>query len=173
MRRCATPRPGCVASGERVRHETAAASEGLAAAADRTAVTAARGAAAPGLSVARASVRPVAQNAAPDPVRERYESLVDDLMGIDGVTPPPGGSGFGRGSLRYRGKIFAMLVRGHLVVKLPEGRVAELITACGGSAFDANKGTPMREWLSVGTESTLDWQSLASEALAFARVAAR
>jgi len=115
----------------------------------------------------------VAQDAAPDPIRERYESLVDDLVGIEGVTPPPGGSGFGRGSLRYRGKIFAMLVRGQLVVKLPEVRVAELIEARSGSAFDANKGTPMREWLRVDPDAGLDWRSLASEALDFARAAAR
>ena len=104
-----------------------------------------------------------------DPVRERYLALVDDLMGIEGVTPPPGGSGFGRGSLKYRGKIFAMLVRGQLVVKLPENRVAELITAGDGAAFDANKGTPMRQWLSVDPHSGLDWLSLATEALDFAR----
>ena len=53
---------------------------------------------------------------------ERYEDLVDEFAGVDGVeglTPPMGGSGFGRGALRYRRKIFAMFVRGHLVVKLP------------------------------------------------------
>jgi hypothetical protein len=106
-----------------------------------------------------------------DSLRVRYLALVDDLMGIDGVTPPPGGSGFGRGSLRYRGKIFAMLVRGRLVVKLPEARVAEFITAGEGIAFDANKSTPMREWLSLDPESELSWLSLASEALDFARAA--
>jgi hypothetical protein len=104
-----------------------------------------------------------------DQVRERYLALVDDLVGIDGVTPPPGGSGFGRGSLKYRGKIFAMLVRGELVVKLPETRVADLITAGEGAAFDANKGTPMREWLCVDPRSRLDWRALATEALDFAR----
>ena len=106
-----------------------------------------------------------------DAVQERYLALVDDLVGIDGVTPPPGGSGFGRGSLKYRGKIFAMFVRGHLVLKLPEARVAELNTAGEGAAFDANKGTPMREWLSVHPRSRLDWLSLATEALDFARAA--
>lgn len=107
-----------------------------------------------------------------DPVRERYLALVDELVGLDGVTPPPGGRGFGRGSLRYRGKIFAMLVRGRLVLKLPEARVAEFITAGDGVAFDANKGTPMREWLSLDPESELNWLSLAGEALDFAREAA-
>ena len=103
----------------------------------------------------------------------RYLDLVDDLMGIDGVTPPPGGSGFGRGSLKYRGKIFAMLVRGSLVVKLPADRVAALIAAREGVAFDANKGIPMREWFSLAPDSGVDWLSLATEALEFARSAAR
>jgi hypothetical protein len=103
----------------------------------------------------------------------RYLDLVDDLVGIDGVTPPPGGSGFGRGSLKYRGKIFAMLVRGGLVLKLPADRVTELIGAGEGVAFDANKGTAMREWFSLAPGSGLDWLSLATEALDFARSAAR
>jgi hypothetical protein len=109
---------------------------------------------------------------APDKLRARYLDLVDDLMGIDGVTPPPGGSGFGRGSLKYRGKIFAMLVRGSLVLKLPADRVSSLIDAREGVAFDANKGTAMREWFSLSPDSGLAWLSLATEALEFAQVAA-
>jgi hypothetical protein len=107
-----------------------------------------------------------------DPMRQRYEDLVDDLMGIDEVTPPRGGGGFGRGALRYEGKIFAMLVRGRLVLKLPTGRVTALIRSGNGAAFDANKGTPMREWLSLDPGSELDWLALATEALDFARAAA-
>jgi hypothetical protein len=113
----------------------------------------------------------VAADPAPDPIRARYLDLVDDLMGIDGVTPPPCGSGFGRGSLKYRGKIFAMLVRGSLVLKLPADRVTARIAVGEGVAFDANKGTPMREWFSVAADSGLDWLSLATEALEFARSA--
>jgi hypothetical protein len=102
----------------------------------------------------------------------RYLDLVDDLMGIDGVTPPPGGSGFGRGSLKYQGKIFAMLVRGSLVLKLPADRVTTLINAGAGDAFDANKGVAMREWFSLAPDSGLDWLPLATEAVDFARSAA-
>lgn len=101
--------------------------------------------------------------------QERYEDLIDELLGTDGVTPPPGGSGFGRGSLRYRRKIFAMLVRGRLVVKLPAARVDELLAAGQGDRFDANKGTPMKEWFSVDPESQQEWLTLAREALDFAR----
>ena len=100
---------------------------------------------------------------------ERYESLVDELLGIPGVTPPQGGSGFGRGAIRFQKKIFAMFVRGRLVLKLPVGRVDELVAAGEGVRFDANKGTPMREWFSLDPESGLLWASLAREALEFAR----
>jgi hypothetical protein len=100
---------------------------------------------------------------------QRYEDLVDEFIGIDGVLPPQGGSGFGRGALRFRRKIFAMLVRGRLVVKLPRQRVDELVAAGHGERFDANKGTPMKEWLSLDPESDLAWSPLAREALDFAR----
>jgi hypothetical protein len=104
-----------------------------------------------------------------DPVRERYADLVDALRGIEGVSPPKGGSGFGRSALRYDRSIFAMLVRGRLVLKLPAPRVTELVTAGEGAHFDANKGTPMREWLSLDPGSGQSWLLLAREALDFAR----
>jgi hypothetical protein len=109
---------------------------------------------------------------------ERYEDLVDEFVGaeqaegpegVGGVTPPQGGSGFGRSALRYQRKIFAMFVRGRLVLKLPRHRVDELVAGGHGVRFDANKGTPMKEWFSLDPESALDWPALAREALAFAR----
>jgi hypothetical protein len=104
---------------------------------------------------------------------DRYEDLVDALVGAGGVTPPRGGSGFGRSALRFQNKIFAMFVRGRLVVKLPAGRVEELIAAGEGVHFDANKGTPMREWLSLDPGSARPWLALATEALDFARKSQR
>jgi hypothetical protein len=103
---------------------------------------------------------------------ERYQDLVDEFADADGVMPPPGGSGFGRGALRYRRKIFAMFVRGQLVVKLPRQRVDELVADGHGERFDANKGTPMKEWFSLDPESALAWPSLAREALDHARSSA-
>jgi hypothetical protein len=102
---------------------------------------------------------------------ERYEDLIDELAGIDGVVPPPGGAGFGRSTVRYQGKIFVMLVRGRLVLKLPAQRVEELVAAGDGVHFDANKGTPMKEWLSLDPDSGQAWLPLAHEALDFARAA--
>ncbi len=99
----------------------------------------------------------------------RYEDLIGDLLGEPGVTPPRGGGGFGRTALRFEGKIFAMLVRGRLVLKLPAERVDALIAAADGGPFDANKGRPMKEWLSLDPASGLAWLPLAREALDFAR----
>lgn len=101
--------------------------------------------------------------------RERFSDLVDELVGIPGVTPPRGGGGFGRSAVRFRNKIFVMFVRGRLVLKLPEARVDALVESGEGARFDANKGTPMREWLSLDPESGVAWLPLAHEALDFAR----
>lgn len=101
--------------------------------------------------------------------QDRYADLVEEFAGIDGVEPPAGGRGFGRSALRFHNKIFAMFVRGRLVLKLPAARVTELVVTGEGEHFDANKGTPMKEWLSLDPHSGHDWSPLAHEALHFAR----
>ncbi|MGH3277014.1 MAG: hypothetical protein ACRDNZ_22140 [Streptosporangiaceae bacterium] len=95
----------------------------------------------------------------------RFADLVHEMAGIPGVTPPAGGRGFGRSALRFRSKIFAMLAGGRLVLKLPEERVSALVAAGEGVPFDAGKGKPMREWLSLEPGTGLDWLELAREAL--------
>lgn len=99
----------------------------------------------------------------------RFEDLVDALLGVEGVTPPSSGRGFGSGAVRVHGKIFAMLVRGRLVLKLPTQRVDALVDGGEGVRFDANKGTPMKQWLNLDPGSDLDWLPLAREALGFVR----
>jgi hypothetical protein len=99
-------------------------------------------------------------------VEQRFEELVGAMLSHDGVAPPRPGRGFGSSALTVHGKIFAMLVRGALVVKLPRARVDELVAAGAGVRFDANKGTPMKEWLTLDPAGTLPWQPLAEEALA-------
>jgi hypothetical protein len=102
-------------------------------------------------------------------VEQRFADVVDELVAEPGVTPPSGGRGFGRSALRVDGRIFAMLVRGTLVVKLPRPRVDQLIEAGAGAGFDANKGTPMKEWLQLDPGAAVAWLDLAREALAFVR----
>jgi hypothetical protein len=60
------------------------------------------------------------------------------------------------------GKIFAMLVRGALVVKLPKERVDELVEAGHGTRFDPGHGRLMREWIAVEADA-LPWVALAKE----------
>ena len=45
----------------------------------------------------------------------------------------------------------------------------ELVAGGHGERFDANKGTPMKEWFSLDPGSALPWPPLAREALDFAR----
>ena len=100
---------------------------------------------------------------------ERFARVVDELLGEPGVTPPNGGRGFGRSALRVDGRIFAMLALGGFVVKLPQPRVDELVAGGAGSRFDANRGIPMKEWFVADPESSLDWTTLAREALQYVR----
>lgn len=61
------------------------------------------------------------------------------------------------------GKIFAMLVRGCLVVKLPKERVDDLVETGKGERFDPGHGRIMKEWISVPAGG-VPWVALAKEA---------
>jgi hypothetical protein len=99
---------------------------------------------------------------------ERFDAVVDALLGSPDVTPPSeSGREFGSNAVKVSNRIFAMLVRGSLVVKLPARRVSDLIAAGDGEPFDAGKGKPMKEWLTVPAASRLDWLSLSREAMEF------
>lgn len=101
--------------------------------------------------------------------RERqFARLAEEFAAVKGVERSTR-RGFGGGALTFQQKIFAMLVRGQLVVKLPQERVAALIRDELGCAFDANQGKPMKEWIVVRSEQSTHWRALADEALTFAQ----
>ena len=52
---------------------------------------------------------------------------------------------FGSTGLKVSGKVFAMMVKGDLVVKLPKARVEALISAKLGEYFDPGHGRLMKE----------------------------
>jgi hypothetical protein len=70
--------------------------------------------------------------------------------------------------LNVGGKIFAMLVKGKLVVKLPKHRVDELVGSGTGAYFDPGHGRLMKEWITVGAGKA-NWVELASEAYNFVK----
>jgi hypothetical protein len=98
---------------------------------------------------------------------ERYADLVAkfaDQRDVSSVS----GKGFGStGQLKVAGHIFAMLVKGELVVKLPRERVAELVASDDGRYFDAGKGKLMREWFVLSPTSKKRWPALAKQAMDF------
>jgi hypothetical protein len=99
---------------------------------------------------------------------EAFAKLVKSLTRGDASVEPPKPSRreFGSNGLKVNGKIFAMLVRGALVVKLPKARVAALIASGIGGHFDAGKGRPMKEWVTI-LATTTEWAPLAREARKF------
>ena len=101
---------------------------------------------------------------------ERWAALVETMLGRPSTTYGSAGGpqqAFGSTSLKTDGKIFAMLVKGRLVVKLDRRRVDELVAAGQGERFDPGHGRPQHEWLSVDSGSDEVWLQLATESEAF------
>ncbi|SRR5229473_4974312 len=74
---------------------------------------------------------------------------------------------FGSPGLKINGKVFAMLVKGKLVVKLPKERVDALVASGDGQHFDPGHGRLMKEWVAIAPVTKEKWLSLAKEARDF------
>jgi hypothetical protein len=75
-----------------------------------------------------------------------------------------GGRIFGATALKLDGKVFAMLVKGDLVVKLPTGEAGDLVDAGVGTYFDPGHGRPLRQWITVPATYAPRWHRLAEQA---------
>lgn len=99
----------------------------------------------------------------------RYAELVATFARrypVQGPAASEAGNRFGSLSLRINEKIFAMLVRGRLVVKLPRSRVDALVASCDGERFVPRRdGKAMREWLVLRPSSEIEWPRIAKEAM--------
>jgi hypothetical protein len=94
-----------------------------------------------------------------------WQRIAESELARPGVTA---GTGFGRSEgLRVSGKIFAMLVKGQLVVKLPKDRVEELTTSGMGQPFDPGHGRLMKEWATIPATAAGRWRKLVEEARVF------
>ena len=107
-----------------------------------------------------------------DPTAEQsFARLSDRFTDLPDVST---GTGFGTSpGLRVGGKIFAMVVRNQLVVKLPRARVDELVEAGTAERFDRGKGHLMKEWAATPTQREREWEQLMREALEFVRAGNR
>jgi hypothetical protein len=102
---------------------------------------------------------------------QMWGPIAKTQLATGGVTA---GTGFGKTEgLRISGKIFAMLVKGELVVKLPKARVAELSAVGIGQPFDPGHGRLMKEWVAVPIKAGRRWPALVEEAREFVRPAER
>ena len=78
---------------------------------------------------------------------------------------------FGSPGLKINGKVFAFLMKGKLVLKLPKEKVNDLITAREGKPFGhifaPNNFRPMKEWVEVLSDDEKVWLKLARKARDF------
>lgn len=108
----------------------------------------------------------------PTTPEERYAALVTALVGnpdvTSGLDEPTPRNRFGASGLKIGGKIFAMLVRGKLVVKLPKPRVDALVASGDGERYDPrHDGRLMKEWVTLAPTSQVEWLPLATEAMSY------
>jgi len=95
---------------------------------------------------------------------ELFDAVVAELRSEPGVTL---GTGFGQSpGLRVGEKIFAMLVGGEFVAKLPRERCEELVGDNAAVPLRIGK-REMREWVQLTLHDERRWIELAREALAF------
>jgi hypothetical protein len=105
----------------------------------------------------------------PNDVEALFAHVVSRFSADASVTPPSGDKQgkFGASGLKVGGKLFAMLSKGELVVKLPKQRVDELVASGTGTPFDPGHGRVMKEWITISPRHGRDWGNFAAEARQF------
>lgn len=97
-------------------------------------------------------------------VQVAFQSALAPVSGDPRVTR---GRMFGASGFKVDGKVFAMLVRDCLVVKLPSRRVDDLVTTGAATSFDPGHGRIMKEWAAVPADRQAKWRDLVGEAFRF------
>jgi len=103
-------------------------------------------------------------------VRARFDVVAAELIAVDPrvrIGRPGKTRGFGANGLTVGGSIFAMVVRGRLVVKIDRDRVAALVAAGSGKPLETSTGKRMKEWVSLDPEHDEAFRALVREALTF------
>lgn len=100
-----------------------------------------------------------------DGVAAAFAAIVDSFALYPKVRS---GRMFGSIALKADGRVFAMLIKGELVVKLSKTEVDQLVRARIGRHFDPGHGKLMKEWVCVPAGSA-DWPELARRAHTFTK----
>lgn len=96
-----------------------------------------------------------------------YAALVRTFEGDPRITLPTGSRGkFGANGLKVDEKIFAMSMRGALVVKLPRIEIDAAVSEGRGERLSMGAGRVMKEWLVV-REHEREWPAIARRARDF------
>lgn len=96
-----------------------------------------------------------------------FDRLAAGYLGDPDVSP---GRIFHSEGLTVQGKIFALLVRDDLVVKVPAAQAAALVADGSAVPFEPRPGRAMREWIRVGLAAGKDrWEALVADAYAYVR----
>lgn len=104
------------------------------------------------------------------PSEARFASVCESFAGQTGVTT---GRMFGADGLKVSNKVFALLVKRRLVVKLPARRVEALIAGRQGARFEPGHGRLLKEWISIEPAAETDWHALAEEARTYVAATAK
>jgi hypothetical protein len=78
-------------------------------------------------------------------IAEQFATAAEDLLARDETVER--GRMLQSPGLRSAGRFFAFVTTSDLVVKLPAGRVAELVHSGTGRPCEIRHGAPMREWV--------------------------
>lgn len=95
---------------------------------------------------------------------EQFQAISDTFLRDTTITPK---KMFGSMGLSVGGKVFSMLVKYRLVVKLPVERVEALLASGAGQRFDPGHGRLMKEWASIDPQAEADWDELVEESKTF------
>ena len=98
-----------------------------------------------------------------DITSDRLAPIAAAFAGNASVTQ---GKMFGSTALKVNGKVFAMVVKGKFVAKLPTTHIAVLMQEVGAENFDPGHGKLMKEWVALNSHRDL-WMGLANEAYQF------
>jgi TfoX/Sxy family transcriptional regulator of competence genes len=105
------------------------------------------------------SVQSKVQNADPE-----FSHIVSHYADVKGIVIS---KMFGSTALKFKNKVFVMVVKGDLVVKIPKSDVERLVSEGVGKHFDPGHGKLMKEWVTIGPKHKDLWLEISKQAKDF------